>query len=84
MQEEKTKVLQSNSHKFFWLYVSVFSVLLVVMIVFSSLSQERLKNEKEAISEQLTEEKKYSQGIQQTAQDISEENDTLKEGWMLL
>ncbi|MBE7041991.1 MAG: hypothetical protein E7399_00650 [Ruminococcaceae bacterium] len=79
MPEEKAKVMQSNAHKFFWLYVVVFAVLLVVMIVFSSMSQEKLKNENAAISEQLTEAKKYSKGIKETAKDISEQNDALKE-----
>lgn len=77
--DEKAKVLQSNAHKYFWVYVSVFLVIMVVMIVFSSFSQERIKLEKQQISEQLTEEKNYSKGIQETAQDISEENDSLKQ-----
>lgn len=79
VQDEKTAVLQSNAHKFFWVYVLVFFVILVVMITLSSVSQERVKLEKEKISEQLSEEKNYSRGIQQTAQDISEQNDLLKQ-----
>lgn len=79
MQEEKEKILNSNAHKYFWLYVVVFFMIATVMILFSSFSQERLKMEKEQISEQLTEEKNYSKGIQKTARDISEQNDTLKQ-----
>ncbi len=77
MLEEKAKVLQSNAHKYFWAYVLVSFVIIVVMILFSSFSQERLKLEKEQISEQLTEEKNFSKGIQKTARDISEQNDAL-------
>lgn len=75
MQEAKAP--QNNAHKYFWVYVLVSFVIVVVMILFSSFSQERLKLEKEQISEQLTEEKNYSKGIQKTARDISEQNDTL-------
>lgn len=79
MQEEKERILNSNAHKYFWLYVVVFLMIAAVMILFSSYSQERLKMEKEQISEQLTEEKNFSKGIQKTARDISEQNDTLKQ-----
>lgn len=79
MLDEKTTVLQSNAHKYFWVYVLVFLVILVVMITFSSMSQEKIKIEKQQISEQLNEEKNYSKGIQETVQDISEENDALKQ-----
>ena len=67
LQEEKEKILNSNAHKYFWLYVVVFFMIATVMILFSSFSQERLKMEKEQISEQLTEEKNFSKGIQKTA-----------------
>ncbi len=77
MLEEKAKILQSNAHKYFWAYVLVSFIIIVVMILFSSFSQERLKLEKEQISEQLTEEKNFSKGIQKTARDISEQNDAL-------
>lgn len=77
MPEEKEKILQSNAHKYFWAYVLISLVIVAVMIVFSSFSQERLKLEKEQISEQLTEEKNISKGIQKTARDISEQNDAL-------
>lgn len=79
MVDEKTKVMQGNAHRFFWLYILIFFVILVVMISFTSFSQERMKQEKDQISEQLTEEKNYSKGIQETIQDISEENDRLKQ-----
>ncbi len=74
---QETQAPQNNAHKYFWAYVLVSFVIIVVMILYSSFSQERIKLEKEQISEQLTEEKNYSKGIQKTARDISEQNDTL-------
>lgn len=74
----KEKVLQSNAHRFFWVYAVIFSILFIVMILFSSFSQEKLKNEKQEIRDQLTQEKNYSKGIQESAQDVSQENDALK------